>query len=246
MPVDGANLPIPNHGRNYGGELEVYHWHHPDNGPHPWMKPAPEVYNDPSKLEFCQHRQPEDQQRKILNLRLPTFIISCILLVVTAALVLVGGLLGNKVASLENMIPSLVSSINATASNPTTSNSTSAPPATTTATTPPTFPVEGWNYLGCYYDSASRILPGAELSATNMTNERCGAFCSSSGDFGSKPRHFGTEVGVECHCGTLTEADLKSKQAPDWACGHQCRGRTGVAERCGGNWVVSLWERVDG
>jgi hypothetical protein len=166
----------------------------------------------------------------------------------------VGGLLGSKIAKLESTIPTLLvanSTANDTANNtantlPTTSNNTGSTGQTTAATmTPATFPVEGWNYLGCYYDSKVRILPGADLTAGNMTNERCGAFCSASDDYGSKPRHFGTEVGVECHCGTVTDSDLKTKRAPDWACGHQCRGRSGVAERCGGNWVVSLWERVD-
>jgi hypothetical protein len=73
-----------------------------------------------------------------------------------------------------------------------------------------------------------------------MTNAGCADYCSADG---KTPKHFGTQVAVQCYCGTATQAVLASRRAPDWMCMHQCGGRWGMTENCGGNWVLSLWER---
>jgi hypothetical protein len=211
---------------------------------------------------------PPPPERKFFKLTLPTFVLSCILLVVTAALIILGGVLGSKITTLENTIPSLTSitnplggptSANETAinnNNNSNNNSTTSPSSsssssntpnpdsstttTTTTLTPPTILVSGWTYLGCYYDSEVRVLPDAFLSALNMTNEACSDFCSTDG---RHTQHFGTQVALQCYCGSASAAVLASRRAPDWACEQQCRGRGGIREYCGGDWTLSLWER---
>ncbi|KAK4041442.1 xylosyltransferase oxt [Parachaetomium inaequale] len=267
MLDDGANLPIPNRERNNGGSLIVYHGHHGFNGAHPhqpWRKPSSETDDDPAKLESCRlvSPTPPPPERKFFNLTLPTFILSCVLLVVTAALIILGGILGSKITTLENTIPSLTSitnplgsptSANETASNNNTnttnnntsqssssSSSSSNNPGSTTTPTPPTILISGWTYRGCYYDSEVRVLPDAFLSAMNMTNGVCAEFCSSDG---RRSQHFGTQVALQCYCGSASAAVLASRRAPDWACEQQCRGRGSMREYCGGDWTLSLWER---
>lgn len=228
--------------------MEVYQCHHQLNGTHPWRKLASEDDDDLGKLE-CQCPRTSIEQ-KVLGLSVPVFILSCALLVVTAALIIASGLLASKLAHLEQSIPSLaLAAINTTTSNPNlntnpSTNTTSPAQTALSALAPPTVLVSGWTYLGCYYDSEVRILPDASTTASNMTNGVCGAFCSASArDAASKPRHFGTQHGGQCFCGSVTEAVLASKVAPQWMCNYQCRGRWGMSENCGGNWVVSLWER---
>ena len=217
--------------------MEVYHCQHQLNGTHPWRKLTPEVEDDPSTLE-CQCRNGRPAEHTIFNLSLPVFILSCALVVVTAALIIAGGLLASKINNLEKSIPSLA------AVNTSSSSSSSLAGEVKTTPTPPTLLVSGWTYLGCYYDSDVRLLPDASTSLANLTNGICGAFCITSiADAASKPRHFGTQHGGQCFCGSVTDAVLASKMAPEWLCNDQCRGRAGMAETCGGNWVLSLWER---
>lgn len=230
--------------------MEVYHCHHQLNGTHPWRKLASEDDDDLAKLEGqCPRTLPE---QKVLGLSVPVFILSCALLVVTAALIIASGLLASKLAHLEQSIPSLaLAAISNTTTNPnpntnTNTNTTAAAPAALSALAPPTVLVSGWTYLGCYYDSEVRILPDASTTLGNMTNGVCAAFCAAStgsSDPASRPRHFGTQHGGQCFCGSATDAVLASRAAPQWMCNHQCRGRSGMSENCGGNWVVSLWER---
>jgi hypothetical protein len=74
-----------------------------------------------------------------------------------------------------------------------------------------------------------------------MTNDYCASICTSQ--TAQATRHFGTQHGSECHCGTVSNVS-KLGRAPDWMCNYQCAGREGKHEDCGGNWVLSLWERV--
>lgn len=204
--------------------------------------------------------------------------LSCILFLVTSALIVVGVLLGSKIATLEKTIPGLAlhsspDSANQTSpdqnQNSPSSSSTSSSPSKSSSfssTTdlppplPPTISVSGWTYLGCYYDSEVRILPDAFLSAVNMTNQVCSEYCTNSYKYDNNnnnkrsetnsnhrrrtaPRHFGTQVSLQCYCGTADDAVLATRRAPDWACMHQCAGRMSAAERCGGDWALTLWER---
>ncbi|KAH6650531.1 hypothetical protein F5144DRAFT_608467 [Chaetomium tenue] len=207
----------------------------------------------------------ESGERRGSRSRLPIIILSAVLFLIIAALIVVSSILGTKIAKLENTISPLAVAVAESAANGTTTNnnnnnnnpytttSTTAnnlnPSQTTTTTSstapppaplPPTIQVAGWTYLGCFYDSEVRVLPEAFLSATDMTNAGCADYCSEGG---KTPRHFGTQVAVQCYCGTATQAVLASRRAPDWMCMHQCAGRWGVSENCGGNWVLSLWER---
>ncbi|KAL2184030.1 hypothetical protein L209DRAFT_757364 [Thermothelomyces heterothallicus CBS 203.75] len=75
-----------------------------------------------------------------------------------------------------------------------------------------------------------------------MTNEACADFCLGAG---RRPRHFGTQVSVQCYCGTASPEMLASRRTPDWQCGHQCRGRSDMADTCGGNWALTLRERSE-
>ncbi|GAB1310597.1 hypothetical protein MFIFM68171_00807 [Madurella fahalii] len=260
----GANLPIPNRERNNGGELEVYQCPHQLNGSHPWpwRKPMPD---DGSQLESSQY-PPPPPERKILNIKLPTFILSSVLLIVIAALIITAGLLGSKIASLERAIPLLPttasptsddnssSTSNSSNNNNNNSSSSSSSDTTTTSQHPstmttsqhpaaityePSVPVPGWTYLGCFYDSRSRVLPYQKPSARNMTNGYCADMCTA--DSTMRHRHAGTQHGDQCFCGTAAPETMR--RAPDWACNYQCPGQGIQMENCGGNWVLSMWER---
>jgi hypothetical protein len=240
--------------RNYGSDLQVCHsqpaqpWHNAGHNAG-WKPELATATNDRDDLEKLVERDQPPPGRTIFGLSIPTFILSCILFVVTAGLVVVGGLLGYKVANLESTIPALANTNN-------NNNNTTNPPinrpaagATIAATAPyqPTLPVAGWDYLGCYYDTDGRIMGprDAEVwSGGGVTNEACGSWCLTTFSEGTtKPRHFGTQVGQECHCGTLSAEDRANRRAPDWMCNRQCAGRFGQSEVCGGNWVLSLYER---
>lgn len=248
--------------RNHGADLQVYYGHHDSAGQHqPWhnshnshnpgWKPELAAQNsDRGDLEKLVDSSPSPPERKILNLSIPTFILSCILFVVTAGLVIVGGLLGHKVANLESTVPGLAINTTNTANN--TTNPGNMPAASNTdpdATSPPLQPkvsVAGWDYIGCYYDTKGRILTGENQTGGNprMTNDVCASFCLSSvAEGSSKPRHFGTEIADQCYCGDLTEEVRATGRAPDWMCSRQCKGRDGLTENCGGNWVLSVYER---
>ncbi len=166
-------------------------------------------------------------------------ILSCALVVATAALIISGELLASKINNLEKSIPSFA----LTAVNTSNGSSTLAP-AVKTKPMPPTILVSGWTYLGYYSDSDVRLLPDASTSLANLTNGICGTFCTASvADAASKPRHFGTQHGTQCCCGSVTDAVLATKMAPEWLCNYQCKGRWGMSETCGGDWVLGLWER---
>lgn len=174
-----------------------------------------------------------------------------------AGLVLVAGLLGNKVVQLEKTIPQLQGALEAGASNgsnggggssspptviPPSSTSSSSPPGTTTAAPErlPILDVPGWRHIGCYYDRATRVLDvfKVEPGWRNMTNQYCARLCN---DAAPDARHFGTETGDQCFCGTAVTLD----PAPLWMCNQVCKGRAGQAEVCGGDWMLTLWERDD-
>ncbi|KXX79436.1 Xylosyltransferase oxt [Madurella mycetomatis] len=239
----GANLPIPNRERNNGGELEVCQYPHQVNGPHPWpwRKTA---HDDESQLESCRH-PPPPPERKILNIKLPTFILSSVLLVVIAALIITAGLLGSKIAGLERTIPLLPTTTSPSSDDGrNTTDTNQHPPATTqhppTITYVPSVPVPGWTYLGCFYDSRLRVLPYQKPSARNMTNGYCADMCAA--DNPMHHRHAGTQHGNQCFCGTATPENMR--RAPDWACNDQCSGQPIKMENCGGNWVLSIWEKA--
>ncbi|KAK4144415.1 uncharacterized protein C8A04DRAFT_27872 [Dichotomopilus funicola] len=283
---DGTDLPIPNGARNRGGSIIVWSGHPGKQPVHPWhnaqanhQKGSVVLGNGLNELEASPSGSPLSpsasslQNRRIFNLRPSTLILSCILFLVTSALIVVGTLLGSKIAKLENTIPGLAlhsspDSANQTSpghnqNSPSSSSTSSSPSATTTYAAspsdlppplPPTISVSGWTYLGCYYDSEVRILPDAFLSAVNMTNQVCSEYCTNS--YTNKnnnnsnnqrrrtaPRHFGTQVALQCYCGTADNAVLATRRAPDWQCMHQCAGRMSAAERCGGDWALTLWER---
>ncbi|KAL2199417.1 hypothetical protein P885DRAFT_75834 [Corynascus similis CBS 632.67] len=213
--------------------------------------------SDPGKLEseslgdISRH-----SRRKPFNFTLSTIVLSCVLFLVTAGLIATGSILGRRIAELEDRVPSFVnesteegSTTNETGGNSTssTSPSSSAPSPNPSETgipppTPPTVLVSGWKHLGCYYDSSVRLLSDDFYSASNMTNARCAEFCSSDG---RRPRYFGTQVSVQCFCGTANPDVLAGRRAPDWQCSKQCPGRDDMAETCGGNWALTIWEREE-
>lgn len=206
--------------------------------------------SDPGKRESCQGIPLPPSPRKLFNITLSTIVLSCLLLAVTAGLIATGCILGRRIAKLEDKISTLTDTSgidNSSSSSSSPSSSSSSTAATTTTTTlatpaPPTILVSGWKYLGCYYDSTVRLLPDASESAANMTNGACADFCHGTS---RQPRHFGTQVSVQCYCGTASAEMLASRRAPDWQCGHQCGGRDDMAEICGGNWALTLWERSE-
>ncbi|KAF9450512.1 glycoside hydrolase family 71 protein [Macrolepiota fuliginosa MF-IS2] len=108
-----------------------------------------------------------------------------------------------------------------------TSNTTSSPP--------PNIPSE-WNVLGCYADSASRILKGAMISQIGMTTAMCTGECSSRGY-----AYAATEYGVECYCGNSIEktSDGAGVSVDESLCGIPCDGNS--SEKCGGSWHANVF-----
>ncbi|KAK4227350.1 WSC domain-containing protein [Podospora fimiseda] len=196
------------------------------------------------------------EKRTICGIELPILILSCAVVILSAALAVTGTLLGLKLSSLEENVQAIMS-INST------NRSSQAPPSqnnsenhtnstnsttilytsyTNTSTEYP-LPLEylkvpGWTYLGCYFDSANRVLPEVVLrDNTKMTNKVCGRTCAQEGY-----NMFGTENKGECWCGNENiDNATKRQRAPDWTCDMMCGGAADGYEPCGGFWTISLW-----
>ncbi|KAG8895863.1 hypothetical protein FRB99_000309, partial [Tulasnella sp. 403] len=77
-------------------------------------------------------------------------------------------------------------------------------------------PATGFKYLGCYVDSANRILAGASSSSNTMTNAACQSTCSNQGF-----QFAGTENGNECYC---SKSKPTGTPVSDNDCSSSCKG----------------------
>jgi hypothetical protein len=96
--------------------------------------------------------------------------------------------------------------------------------------------VSGYQYLGCFFDSQSRILDAARTSADSMTVESCADYCSGISD-SRFYRLIGVENSVECYCGDDYARDPGTSN--DGGCTVRCAGKT--EELCGGVWHINIY-----
>lgn len=176
------------------------------------------------------------KEDRILGLKPRTLLIitTALLVLLTSAVALVGGLLGSKIANLERNSPSPSPTDPRNSSTPT---ATAPQPAFTTNTR-----VGGFKYVGCYIDGNDRILPehGVE-AASNMTNQICANACTEAGKY----KYFGTESRDQCYCANNLASDAADRKANEWNCGMNCAGSDAKKQEiCGGNFFISVWERV--
>ncbi|KAK4167186.1 hypothetical protein QBC43DRAFT_9151 [Cladorrhinum sp. PSN259] len=180
-----------------------------------------------SKELLPNHHHSEPPEKRILGIRISIllFIITGLLILVIAALGLVGGLLASEIKALESSIPS------STGTN-TSTGTDSAPAAITT-----NIEVPNYRYVGCFVDDLERVLSSVQKTDAKLTNQGCAGFCVGN-------KYFGTEAGMSCYCGQ--SIPTRVVKANEWDCNMQCEGRKGNrAETCGGSFYISIWERQD-
>lgn len=245
-----------------GSGLEVHQAHKP-----PYYSPHSEAPSTPyyQQPKTAPAIEPTREDRKVLGFRLATVVLSCALFLVITGVIVMGGVFGTKLNSLETKVAALEQrpgttrpddatatplNNNAPTTTPTTAGSdiSSKPPSSTTTTTGVSSPaatadmvLEGWTYIGCYKDYEDNRVLTAEVSGSldQMTNEWCAEHCT-------KHNYFGTQTSDQCFCSDDTKGEPNLERAPDKMCSKQCEGSKGVKnEVCGGPWYLSVW-RKDG
>ncbi|KAK4167434.1 hypothetical protein QBC43DRAFT_311859 [Cladorrhinum sp. PSN259] len=242
-----SNLPMPIE----GGDLEVatHHHHHHTTTPKPYDSIAASGgqghYYQPYQTQIPLSSPTLNpgtlkEEDRILGLKPRTLLLitTGLLILLMSAIALVGGLLGSKIAKLESSSSSDVSSPQASESSSDSPTKTSSAPATFTTNVQ----VPGFKYIGCYIDDNTRILPEfTPPSSTSMTNQLCANSCTSSKSY----KYFGTESRDQCYCSNFLASDAASRKANEWNCNQNCAGSDGrKQEICGGNFFISVWERV--
>jgi hypothetical protein len=91
-----------------------------------------------------------------------------------------------------------------------------------------------YNFLGCYSEATGirALASTATFGVTDMTVEKCAAFCA---DY----TMFGVEFGYECYCGN--ELQLGSALMPTTDCNMVCAGST--REFCGAANRLNVYQR---
>lgn len=145
-----------------------------------------------------------------------------------------------KSSSSPTVSSSTTSSTSSTSSKVTmtSANSTTISASSSTSSAATLLPTAGqvvnkYTYLGCANTTSPLALTGASTTATNMTQELCQSFCSSSkNNYGLA----GTTNGDTCLCGN----GLQSYSAVGFTdCNKPCVGN--VSEICGATNRVSVW-----
>ncbi|KAK3989958.1 hypothetical protein QBC44DRAFT_326410 [Cladorrhinum sp. PSN332] len=191
------------------------------------LSQRPESETDKELLP--KHNRSEPREKRILGIRISIllFIITGLLVLVIAALALVGGLLASKIASIESAVSAPITANN----NSSTGTGTNSAAAAVTTD----IEVPNYRYVGCYVDDLERVLSRIEKTDTKLTNQGCAGFCVGN-------KYFGTEAGTSCYCGQTIP--VRAVKANEWNCNTQCEGRKGSkAEVCGGAFYISIWER---
>ena len=89
----------------------------------------------------------------------------------------------------------------------------------------------GAPYLGCFVDSAARVLPDNIVSQDGMTAANCAANCAGYA-------YFGTQWGRECYCGNTAPEE----QAAESDCNMPCDGD--ATQMCGAGMRLSVYGPV--
>ncbi len=89
----------------------------------------------------------------------------------------------------------------------------------------------GAPYLGCFVDSAARVLPENIVSQDGMTAANCAANCAGFA-------YFGTQWGRECYCGNTAPED----QTAESDCNMPCDGD--ATQMCGAGMRLSVYGPV--
>ena len=84
----------------------------------------------------------------------------------------------------------------------------------------------GTPYLGCFVDTAARVLPEHIISTDDMTPAVCAANCAGYA-------YFGTQWGRECYCGNVAPTEAATD------CDMPCAGD--AAEMCGASMRLSVY-----
>ncbi|XP_071160801.1 uncharacterized protein [Mytilus edulis] len=95
---------------------------------------------------------------------------------------------------------------------------------------------KGKQYMGCYYDQATRTLPYGKLDLSYMTNDLCESHCCS---FLNDATYMGTQAWYQCFCTNVTNNASFVQRDPD-DCNMACGGNPG--ETCGGSWSLSVYK----
>ncbi|ORY14042.1 hypothetical protein BCR34DRAFT_647305 [Clohesyomyces aquaticus] len=96
-----------------------------------------------------------------------------------------------------------------------------------------TWPVDGYNYLGCYSEgSVVRALSDTNTANNGMTVEKCATFCDGA-------NYFGLEYGQECYCGAVINTGSVIKNDTD--CSMTCAGN--VTEYCGAGNRLNIYQK---
>ncbi|EUC28344.1 hypothetical protein COCCADRAFT_109432 [Bipolaris zeicola 26-R-13] len=93
---------------------------------------------------------------------------------------------------------------------------------------------KNYRYLGCYTDSANRVISGKETIDVRMTPQMCAAICENS-------TFFGLEYNRYCYCGTGIMNNHKLVSGDQ--CDRKCQGDNG--QICGGTWRASVYVRTE-
>ncbi|KAK2823875.1 hypothetical protein FQN49_007533 [Arthroderma sp. PD_2] len=93
--------------------------------------------------------------------------------------------------------------------------------------------IPGYNYSGCYNDSASsRALSDSFVYNDKMTVELCAAFCNGTA-------YFGTEYFSECYCGANLSPESTMQAESD--CSMFCSGNS--TQYCGGSNRINIYTK---
>ncbi|KAF9031789.1 WSC-domain-containing protein [Hymenopellis radicata] len=111
---------------------------------------------------------------------------------------------------------------------------------TTTSTTSSSAPTSsGWQALGCMNDGTTgsrRALTGISYTSSDMTPDRCMAFCA---DY----QYAGLEYYDECYCGnSLTNNGATGQMIDSSACHAPCDGDK--SKMCGASWVLNVYAKT--
>lgn len=170
-------------------------------------------------------------EKRVAGMRRSTLILTSVVVLLLAAIALIGGLFGSKIGTLEDKIAKFGSNT-ATPTGTTGDDPTQTTPDLSATETD--IAVSGYEYLGCFEDGSDRTLANGSSDRDTMTNAQCAVSCS-------RFKYFGTEFGSQCYCGSeLT----RTKAVPPWHCATHCAGAEAGAENCGGFFYLSLWQKT--
>ena len=90
----------------------------------------------------------------------------------------------------------------------------------------------GTTYMGCYIDNPTRALSAHSTGGSDMTVEKCLAYCRSFGDV----HYAGVQYGGQCFCG---DDYNKYGKVSEIECRATCSGNS--EQYCGGTWRNSVY-----